>query len=86
MDKWGDVINLTQYGQSRKHKILYFSLAEAKIHYAISTLFGQSGCPVVSDNKIIAVHCGGATVDEHYFNMGRLITADIISTLQEWNE
>jgi V8-like Glu-specific endopeptidase len=63
-DKWGNVIKLTQYGQSRKDKILHFSLNEAKIHYAISTLGSQSGCPVVSDNKTIAIHCGGATGDE----------------------
>ncbi len=43
---------------------MYFSLNEAKIHYAISTVFGQSGCPVVSDNKTIAIHCGGASGDE----------------------
>jgi hypothetical protein len=43
--------------ESKKY---YISLTEAKIYYAISTLFGQSECPVMSDEKMIAFHCGAS--------------------------
>jgi len=50
----------------------------------MSTLPGQSGCPVMSEEKIIAVHC--ACANNKRFNVGRLITAEMISTLLEWNK
>lgn len=34
---------------------------------------GQSGCPVVADNTIIAIHVGGGAGKSDY-NIGRMIT------------
>jgi V8-like Glu-specific endopeptidase len=53
------------------------------IKYAISTEGGHSGCPVVVDDKIIAIHNGG---EKDKFNMGRLITPDLINNLRKWRE
>jgi hypothetical protein len=41
---------------------------------------GQSGCPIVSREKIIAIHNGGGRPDEE-FNVGRMVTADLLTNL-----
>jgi V8-like Glu-specific endopeptidase len=48
--------------------------------YAVSTLPGQSGTAVCIGNKIIAIHSGGGKANDE-FNVGRLITADLLQNL-----
>jgi V8-like Glu-specific endopeptidase len=58
----GDKRLLYQYGLSRKKKIISIDHENCKIKYAISTLPGQSGSPVIFGENIIALHTGsGAT-------------------------
>ena len=55
------------------------------IGYAISTLSGHSGSPVVANGKIISIHNGGGGLGEQ-FNIGRLITRDLIEILCRWKD
>jgi V8-like Glu-specific endopeptidase len=48
--------------------------------YAVSTLPGQSGTAVCIGDKIIAIHVGGGKANEE-FNVGRLISADLLQNL-----
>ena len=52
------------------------------MNYKISTLPGQSGCPVTSMNNIIAVHVGSSIAKEE--NIGRLITYELLDNLNSW--
>lgn len=56
----GKRFRLNQYGQSGKDKIVGIDFAARRIEYAISTMPGQSGAPVISNGEIIAIHNGGA--------------------------
>ena len=49
LDEEGKRIKLYQYGLTRKNRIVNCDAAKCKIGYNISTLPGQSGCPVVVD-------------------------------------
>lgn len=51
-----------------------------QLRYGISTLPGQSGCPVVANNSIIAIHVGG----KEDFNVGRVIDEALIKTVRKW--
>jgi hypothetical protein len=53
-----------------------------RIAYTISTLAGQSGCPLVSDNQVIGLHLAAG----QSANIGRLITAEVIEDLEKWRE
>ncbi len=44
---------------ARSNRITTIEANDFKIGYGISTLGGQSGCPVVIGDDIIAVHNGG---------------------------
>ena len=55
--------------------------AQLKIGYGISTLPGQSGCPVVVEEAIIAVHVGG---DKEQFNVGRIVDEGLIISVIKW--
>lgn len=48
-----------------------------RIEYAITTLKGHSGCPIITDNQIFALH-NGAGVEDKEFNVGRLFTQDLL--------
>jgi hypothetical protein len=50
-----------------------------------SNLQGQSGCPVVSGRGIVGIHIGSGKSDEN-FNLGRLITLDMIKKLESWRK
>ena len=50
--------------------------------YGISTLGGQSGCPVTVDNAIIAIHVGGAKTKD--INLGRIIDYTLITNILTW--
>ncbi len=62
-DKFGNQMKLHQYGLARSNKIVGISLKDHRVSYGISTLGGQSGCPVVVDRKIIAIHIGGGNAN-----------------------
>jgi hypothetical protein len=51
--------------------------------YGLSTVPGESGTPVCVNEEIIAIHNGGGKESEQ-FNVGRLVTADMISNLNKW--
>ena len=52
----------------------------------ISTSGGHSGCPIVSDQGIVAIHVGSAKKIGDNYNIGRLITFDLINNLQIWQK
>ena len=57
----------------------------------MTTLKGQSGSPVVHGNKTIAIHIksGDRDIDckeRVLFNIGRLITLDMLKNIQAWGE
>ena len=56
--------------------------AQLKIGYGISTLPGQSGCPVVAGSAVIAVHVGGELGKQ--FNVGRVVDEDLIKSVMQW--
>jgi hypothetical protein len=56
-----------------------------KIGFAISTRVGHSGCPIIADGRIIAIHNGGGKKDDK-FNVGRLVTFDLVGDLEEWGK
>ncbi len=76
---------MKQYGLTSKKKVLEVQPNRGKIKYMISTQIGQSGSPVVSDKGIVAIHAGAGKHDNNY-NMGRLITLDVIVNLQKWRK
>jgi V8-like Glu-specific endopeptidase len=80
LDKYGERLVLNQYGISRKGRIIYAQPDIFTMAYALSTLSGQSGTPVCTGNKILAIHCGGGKSNED-FNVGRLITHDLLANL-----
>ena len=51
----------------------------------ISTSKGHSGCPVVSEQGIVAIHIGAGIQSDNY-NIGRLITLDLVNSLHEWQK
>jgi V8-like Glu-specific endopeptidase len=71
---------LHQYGLARDNRIVSIEPEKFTISYAISTLPGQSGSPVCIGDKVIAIHNGGGKEYEH-FNVGRIITIDLLMTL-----
>ena len=55
----------------------------------MTTLPGQSGCPVVYGDKTIAIHIQSGDEDgpgRVKFNVGRLLTLDVLKTLQKWSK
>jgi hypothetical protein len=90
LDEYGETFQLHQYGLAKKSDRI--SILDAKtftIGYAISTLRGQSGCPVVADQQIIAIHTGEGKKSKHFnveFNVGRLIDLDLLATLDIWRK
>lgn len=56
---------------------------EYKIGYEVNTRPGQSGCPVILDKKIIGIHNGGGKRGEN-FNIGRLVTCDLVENINKW--
>jgi V8-like Glu-specific endopeptidase len=53
----------------------------------MTTFSGQSGSPVIYDEKIIAVHIKSGKSDgkgRFLYNVGRLLTLDVIANLQKW--
>lgn len=64
-----------QYGLTRLGRITLIDGEQRKIGYGISTLQGHSGCSVVLDDKIIAIHVGGFKAK---FNIGRIIDHALI--------
>ena len=56
--------------------------AQLKIGYGISTLPGQSGCPVVVEEAIIAVHVGGEVGKQ--FNVGRVVNEGLVKSVVKW--
>ena len=51
----------------------------------ISTKEGQSGCPIVSDRGVVGIHIGSGRTGEN-FNIGRVITLDVIVNLKKWQK
>jgi V8-like Glu-specific endopeptidase len=64
LDMWGKKIELVQYGMARENRVKLYSPSEHRIGYAISTLPGHSGSPIVSSERIIGIHTGGGNEDE----------------------
>ena len=81
LDEEGIKLKLYQYGLTRKNRIIAIDALSFKLRYSISTLPGQSGCPVAVDNKIVAVHVGGDMADS---NIGRIVDAALIRNLNKW--
>lgn len=50
----------------------------------INTHAGQSGSPIVSNNRIIAVHNGAALEEDQKYNFGTLISKDALNNLAAW--
>lgn len=75
-------MKLYQYGLTRKNMLVDIDPLKFKMKYSISTLPGQSGCPVTIDNTIVAVHIGGDMAKE--FNVGRLVDTSLLKHLTEW--
>lgn len=69
-------MRLYQYGLARANRISFIDTSRFKIGYKINTLGGQSGCPVIMDDSIIAVHVGG---DKAQYNVGRIVDFSFIS-------
>lgn len=59
-----------------------------RIDYSISTLPGQSGCPVVLSRgeQSIAIAIHKASVPNEEFNTARLIDVKLLSILEKWRE
>lgn len=55
------------------------------ISYYMTTFKGQSGCPVSYGDKTIAVHIQHGKKNED-FNIGRLLTVDVLKNLQLWSK
>ena len=83
MNKQLTRLKLFQYGLSLPDSIIEFNPAEFKITYVVSTLGGQSGCPIVVDNQIIAIHTG-ANKKEENSNIGRVVTSDLVKNVEQW--
>lgn len=78
LDKDFIKLRLFQYGLTVPGGILEVDPEDFNLTYAVNTLGGQSGCPVVIGNQIIAIHNGAAGKEEEKWNIGRLITADVV--------
>lgn len=76
---------LHQYGLARTNRIISIRPQQSEITYALSTLPGHSGSPVIANGRIVAIHNGGGRKDEQ-FNVGRLVTYDFLHRLEEWRE
>ncbi len=51
----------------------------------MTTYSGQSGCPVIYDGKMIALHAKAGQKTQN-FNAGRLFTPDVIENLMKWTK
>ena len=55
----------------------------------MTTYPGQSGCPVVYGDKAIAIHIqsGELAPDKTFlYNVGRLVTLDMLKNIKKWSE
>lgn len=64
--------------------IVSIDIPARKIDYKISTLPGQSGAPVITGNKIIAIHGGSDKSELKEMNVGRLLTAEMLENIKSW--
>lgn len=72
-------IQLYQYGLT-KTGYVHSLEPPGCVTYSISTLPGQSGCPIVCNNQIIGLHFG-AGKSTQFTNMGKLITTQVLERL-----
>lgn len=74
-----------QMGLTRSKKVKEFDFDSYVMTYYISTMQGQSGGAIISGpnkNLIVGIHKAGELFLDH--NMGRMITHDMLSKLEEW--
>ena len=81
LDEFGR-IKLSQFGLSLDRSIVSVEADKFVLSHRVSTLSGQSGCPVVVEDKVIAIHTGAKADDE--FNVGRLVTQGLLASLKQW--
>ena len=80
-------LKLFQYGLTLPNSIVEVDPSEFKITYDVSTLGGESGCPVVVDNQIIAIHTGEESkAGQKNSNIGRVITPDLLGNVEGWRK
>lgn len=53
------------------------------ICYEITSMYGESGSPLILRNHIFAINCLAGKEEETY-NMGRIIDYELISILEGW--
>jgi hypothetical protein len=58
-DKNGTFLNVNQYGLEKAKHIQSINSAKGIIYYKISTVPGQSGCPLVFGGVFVGIHNGG---------------------------
>jgi hypothetical protein len=83
LDKEAKRMKLNQYGLTRKNRIVVFEPKNFKMGYQISTVVGQGGCPIVTEDRIIGIHIGSG-LEKKQYNIGRILTTDLIRNLKLW--
>jgi hypothetical protein len=48
-------------------------------------LSGQSGAPIICNHEIVGIHFGGGK-SVQFYNLGRLITSDVVENLINWSK
>ena len=76
--------NVHQFGAAETGRFKKVTEEKAEIKHQVSTLPGQSGTSLIlNDNgrlKIVGIHKGG--IKEEQVNVGRIMTSELITTLE----
>ena len=80
----GDILKVDQFGTAKTGRVRKINKEKAEVQHQVSTLPGQSGTSIIlNDNgkpKIVGIHKGG--VKEEQINIGRVMTSELIATLE----
>ena len=80
----GDILKVDQFGTAKTGRVRKVNKEKAEVQHQVSTLPGQSGTSIILNdngkNKIVGIHKGG--IQEEQINIGRIMTSELIATLE----
>ena len=80
----GDTLKVNQFGIAKTGRVKRVNKEKAEVQHQVSTRPGQSGTSIILNddgkNKIVGIHKGG--IQEQQINIGRIMTSELIATLE----
>jgi V8-like Glu-specific endopeptidase len=73
-------MEVNQYGLTSEGRVVDLNIPKGMISYFINTFSGQSGSPIIKNNRIIGIHILTGRNHEQ-FNIGRLMPTQTIEIM-----